>query len=92
MLHQVFDFPELAPTRVTFVSFKHRDYLFSLSLFVVVIIVIPLIPAFSTEISVHLPCWLGVIIKHSKLAVADSAKVYLFVIVCILFLIARLAQ
>ena len=31
MLHQVFDLPELAPTRVTFVSFKHRDYLFSLS-------------------------------------------------------------
>ncbi len=59
---------------------------------VVIIIVIPLIPAFSTEIAVHLPCRLGVIIKHSKLTVAAGAKVYLFVIICILFLIARLAQ
>jgi hypothetical protein len=91
MLHQVFDLPELAPTLVAFVPFKHRLYL-SLPIFVAVVVVILSIPALSTEVAVYFPGWLRVIIKHSQLTVADGAKVYLFVIVCILFLIARLAQ
>jgi hypothetical protein len=58
-----------------------------LAIIVVVAAVIPSIPALSTEVAIYFPARLRMIIKHSQLTVADGAKVYLFVIVCIFFFI-----
>ena len=59
---------------------------------VVAVLVVPSIPALSTEVAVYLPGRLRVVIEHAQLAITDRAKVQLFIIVCILFLIARLTQ
>ena len=66
----------------------------SLSLLAVsiVVVIVPSIPALSTEVAVYLPGRLRVVIEHAQLAITDRAKVQLFIIVCILFLIARLTQ
>lgn len=58
----------------------------------IIIIVVLSIPALSTEVAVYLPGRLRVVIEHAQLAITDRAKVQLFIIVCILFLIARLTQ
>ena len=55
---------------------------------VVVVLVVPSIPALSTEVAVYLPGRLRMVIEHAQLAITDRAKVQLFIIICILFLIA----
>jgi hypothetical protein len=58
------------------------------SLVVFVVVVVPIIPALPTQVSLYLPGRLRVIKEQSKLAVADRAKVQLFIIGGILLLIA----
>ena len=61
-----------------------RTYI-SLVVFVVVVLMIPALP---TQVSLYLPGRLRVIKEQPKLVVADRAKVQLFIIGSILFLIA----
>jgi hypothetical protein len=60
VLHQFFDLSEFASTLVTFVPFKnHIDDLSPLA----VNVVIPSIPALSTEVAIYLPGRLRMVIK-----------------------------
>jgi hypothetical protein len=65
MLHQFFDLPKLTLTLVALVPFKHTRSLSPLAISVVVVLVVPRIPALSTEVAVYLPCGLRVVMKHS---------------------------
>ena len=65
MLHQFFDLPKLTLTLVALVPFKHTRSLSPLAISVVVVPVVPRIPALSTEVAVYLPCGLRVVMKHS---------------------------
>jgi len=65
MLHQFFDLPKLTLTLVALVPFKHTRSLSPLAITVVVVFVVPRIPALSTEVAVYLPCRLRVVMKHS---------------------------
>jgi hypothetical protein len=66
MLHQFFDLPKLTPTPVTLVPFKHTLSLSPLAISVVVVVlVVPRIPALSTKVAVDLPGRLRVVMKHS---------------------------
>jgi hypothetical protein len=67
MLHQFFDLPKLTPTLVALVPFKHTLYLspLAVSVVVVVVLVVPRIPALSTKVAVYLPGRLRVVMKQS---------------------------
>ena len=66
MLHQFFDLPKLTLTLVALVPFKHTRSLSPLAISVVVVVlVVPRIPALSTEVAVYLPCGLRMVMKHS---------------------------
>jgi hypothetical protein len=70
VVHQFFDLSEVASTVVTLVPFKHRrSYLSSLLpvalTIVVVVLVVPSIPALSTEVAVYLPGRLRMVIEHA---------------------------
>ncbi len=69
MLHPFFDLSELASTLVTLVPFKHGiciPLLLPLAVrIIVVVLVVPSIPALSTEVAVYLPGRLGVVIEHT---------------------------
>jgi hypothetical protein len=65
MLHQFFDLPKLTLTLVALVPFKHTRSLSPLAISVVVVLVVPRIPALSTEVAVYLPCGLRMVMKHS---------------------------
>lgn len=61
-MHHFFDLPELASTLVTLVPCKkHID---DISPLVVVIVVIPSIPALSAEVAVYLPGRLSMVVKQ----------------------------
>jgi hypothetical protein len=66
MLHQLLDLSKLTPTLVALMPFKHTRSLSPLAITVVVVVfVVPRIPALSTEVAVNLPCGLRVVMKHS---------------------------
>jgi hypothetical protein len=64
MLHQFFDLPKLTLTLVALVPFKHTRSLSPLAISVIVVPVVPRIPALSTEVAVYLPWGLRVVMKH----------------------------
>ena len=90
MLHQVFNLAEFACTLVTLVFFKHKYDPLSVAV-IVVAVVVPQIPALSTYIAFYLPSRLGVVKEHPQFAIAYCAKIHFFIIIYILFLIARFA-
>ena len=65
MLHQIFDLPELAPTLITLVPFKHVYIILPFADVVVVVASVPTIPAFSAEVAFYMPGGLGVVKKRS---------------------------
>ena len=90
MLHQVFNLAEFVSTLVTFVFFKHTHDPLSVAV-IVVDVVVAQIPALSTQIAFYLPSRLGVVKEHPQFVIAYCAKIHFFVIIDILFLIARFA-
>lgn len=84
VLHQFLYFAKLFAARLAFVLFEKVQFLSPRA-----VLAVPALPA---QIAFHVPLRLWVVKKHPEFAIAYYAKVHLFVVACVFFLVAFLAD
>lgn len=67
VMHQLFNFAELASTCLAFVFSEHSTT------------TVPAVPTLSAKVAFYVPRRLWVVVEHAQLAIADGARIHSFV-------------